>query len=156
MVKLYVFVLRIFLISSCTLSAVTIPRMTRKVWQRRRQARVCHCWSISLYLTGKVVYQIYFFSFIELFLGRSYLTEHGVRALLQYLPKLQTLNFPGGWLWLLLTKQFSEEFVNKILFGGNLGKVFDMDWEPYFGPHLALENFSHLMTVTSGGVEVLS
>ena len=51
---------------------------------------------------------------------------------------------------LLLTKQF----VNKILFGGNLGKVFDMDWEPYFGPQLALENFSHLMTVTSGGVEV--
>ena len=29
-----------------------------------------------------------------------------------------------------------------------------MDWEPYFGPQLALENFSHLMTVTSGGVEV--
>lgn len=95
-----------------------------------------------------------FFLLVELFPGRSYLTEHGVRALLQYLPKLQTLNFPGGWL--LLTKQFSEEFVNKILLGGNLGKVFDMDWEPYFGPHLALENFSHLMTVTSGGVEVLS
>ena len=60
----------------------------------------------------------------------------------------------GGCGWgvvLSLTKQF----VNKILFGGNLGKVFDMeDWEPYFGPHLALENFSHLMTVTSGGVEV--
>jgi len=61
---------------------------------------------------------------------RSYVTEAGVRALLQYLPRLQTLKFPG-----------------------NLGKVFDMDWEPYFGPHLALENFSHLMTVTSGGVE---
>ena len=48
----------------------------------------------------------------------------------------------------------TKQFVNKILFGGNLGKVFDMDWEPYFGPQLALENFSHLMTVTSGGVEV--
>ena len=58
----------------------------------------------------------------------------------------------GGWAGVVwrLTKQF----VNKILFGGNLGKVFDMDWEPYFGPHLTLENFSHLMTVTSGGVEV--
>ena len=92
-------VLRTFLTSSCTLSVVTTQRMTRRVWRRRRPVLVCHCWNTLLYLTGKV-FSIYPFLFIGIFHERSYLTEHGVRALLQYLPKLQTLNFPGGWRWL--------------------------------------------------------
>ena len=37
---------------------------------------------------------------------------------------------------------------------GNLGKVFDLDWNPEFGTELALENFSQLMTVSSGGVDL--
>ena len=44
--------------------------------------------------------------------------------------------------------------LSSILFSGNMGKVFDLSWEPLFGPQLALTNFSQLMTVTSGGVEV--
>ena len=61
---------------------------------------------------------------------RSFLTEEGVRSLLQHLPLLRTLVFPG-----------------------NLGKVFELPWEPVFGPILPLETFSQLMSVSSGGVE---
>ena len=35
-----------------------------------------------------------------------------------------------------------------------MGKVFEMDWEPNFGPVLPLTNFSQMMSVSSGGVEV--
>ena len=35
-----------------------------------------------------------------------------------------------------------------------MGKVFGLDWEPNFGPVLPLTNFSQLMSVSSGGVEV--
>ena len=63
---------------------------------------------------------------------RSYITEVGVQSLVQHLPQLEILEFPG-----------------------NLGKVFDMDWEPKFCDKLKLINFSQLMTVSSGGVEVL-
>ena len=63
---------------------------------------------------------------------RSYISEHGVISLLKHLPRLQTLEYPG-----------------------NMGKVFDLSWEPVFGESLALTNFSQLMTVSSGGVEVI-
>lgn len=61
---------------------------------------------------------------------RSFLTEEGVRSLLQHLPLLRSLVFPG-----------------------NLGQVFELPWEPVFGPTLLLETFSQLMSVSSGGVE---
>ena len=32
--------------------------------------------------------------------------------------------------------------------------MFDLDWNPEFGTELALENFSQLMTVSSGGVDL--
>ena len=32
--------------------------------------------------------------------------------------------------------------------------MFDLDWNPEFGSELALENFSQLMTVSSGGVDL--
>ena len=63
---------------------------------------------------------------------RSYISEHGVISLLKHLPRLNTLEYPG-----------------------NMGKVFDLSWEPVFGESLALTNFSQLMTVSSGGVEVI-
>ena len=39
---------------------------------------------------------------------------------------------------------------------GNMGKVFEMEWEPNFGQVLPLKNFSQLMSLSSGGVEVLN
>ena len=60
----------------------------------------------------------------------SYVTEDGVRSLLERLQHLQSLNFPG-----------------------NLGRVFQLDWEPLFGPTLELTNFSQLLTTSSGRVE---
>ena len=62
---------------------------------------------------------------------RSYISEHGVASLLQRLPLLKRLNFPG-----------------------NLGKVFDLEWEPLFDGNLKLENFSQMMASSSGGVDV--
>ena len=62
---------------------------------------------------------------------RIYITEVGVQSLIQHLPDLEILEFPG-----------------------NLGKVFDNEWEPNFGDRLKLTNFSQLMTVSSGGIEV--
>ena len=76
-----------------------------------------------------------------------------VRSLLQFLPKLQSVEHPGLLLMLNVERFLESSF---ILFSGNMGKVFDLSWEPLFGPHLALTNFSQLMTVTSGGVEVIS
>jgi hypothetical protein len=72
---------------------------------------------------------------------RSYITEHGVRSLLQRLPRLRLLSFPG-------------DTVEKHSCPGNLGKVFELDWEPMFGPCLKLENFSQMLATSSGGVEV--
>ena len=37
---------------------------------------------------------------------------------------------------------------------GNMGKVFEIDWEPTFGENIELRNFSQLMTTSSGRVEV--
>ena len=62
---------------------------------------------------------------------RSYITEVGVQSLIQHLPELDVLEFPG-----------------------NLGKVFDNEWEPKFCDRLKLTNFCQLMTVSIGGVEV--
>ena len=39
---------------------------------------------------------------------------------------------------------------------GNMGKVFEMEWEPNFSQVLPLRNFSQMMSLSSGGVEVIN
>ena len=80
--------------------------------------------------------------------NRSYITELGVLSLLQNLQFLQTLEFPGH--------SPDVQFRSNISYSsGNMGKVFELDWEPHFSSALPLTNFSQMMSMSSGGVEVV-
>ena len=80
--------------------------------------------------------------------NRSYITELGVLSLLQNLQFLQTLEFPGH-------SPHVQFRPNSSYSSGNMGKVFELHWEPNFGSALPLKNFAQMMSMSSGGVEVV-
>ena len=78
---------------------------------------------------------------------RSYITELGVLSLLQNLQFLHIMEFLGHFPHVQFRSNSSYSL-------GNMGKVFELDWEPNFGSALPHTNFAQMMSMSSGGVEV--